>query len=141
MNNNQAKRDLALQFVRFKTFSYEGLTVNRSHCAQLDKSDELQYLLKKGLVERKRVLNSRRTTYTVLVPADGVTQSHVPVCALCRGAIPYMIGTTGHAAGCAGVIEDLTPTPTWAEKIETRKAIRLSQLRALQFQMRMRASA
>lgn len=125
MNNNQAKRDLALQFVRYRTGLFGGMHVNRSHCPQLDKSDELQHLLKKGLVVRERALNTRKTSYTILKPADGLVQSSMPVCKVCSRSIPYLIGGRGHRANCAGIIEDLTQSgPTFGQAMENRKAAR-----------------
>lgn len=125
MNNNQAKRDLALQFVRYRTGLFGGMHVNRSHCPKLEISDELKHLLKKGMVVRARELNSSMTSYTVLRPADGITQAAVPVCKLCKGTIPYLIGQRGHKANCAGAIESLTPSgPSWGQIIANRKASR-----------------
>lgn len=134
MNNNQAKRDLALQFVRYRSAQFEGLYVNRSHCPQIDKSEELQYLLKKGLVVRGKVVRMSMTTNTVLRPADGITQSHVPVCKLCKGTIPYLIGTVGHGKDCAGIIERLNPNgPTYGQLIERRKSARKQRQKAIEF--------
>lgn len=125
MNNNQAKRDLALQFVRYRTGLFGGMHVNRSHCPKIEISDELKHLLKKGVVVRARELNSSKTSYTLLRPADGVTQSSVPVCKLCNGKIPYLIGQSGHKANCAGAIESLTPSgPSWVQLIANRKGNR-----------------
>lgn len=134
MNNNQAKRDLAMQFVRYKSSQCEGLYVNRTHCPQLDKSEELQYLLKKGLVVRSRAVQmGGMTSNTVLRPADGKTQNSMPVCKVCRGSIPYLLGSRGHEADCAGIIECLTPNaPTWGQLIEARKKARRQRNKAIE---------
>lgn len=143
MNNNQAKRDLALQFVRYKSAQCAGLYVNRTHCAQLDKSEELQHLLKKGLVVRKRAVQiGQMTTNTVLRPADGKTQSTMPVCKLCRNSIPYMLGSRGHEEGCAGIIEYINPKgPTWGQLVEARKRARRQRVKAIELKKAAMAKA
>lgn len=130
MNNNQAKRDLMLQFVRYRSDQFEGMHVNRSHCPKIANSEELQYLLKKGVVVRRRVVASSKTSYTVLRPADGVTQSHRPVCKLCKGKVESVLGSAGHKPGCAGIIESVVPSnPSFTEMLRHRRSVRLQHQR------------
>lgn len=141
MNNNQAKRNLAMQFVRYRSSQFEGLFVNREHCPQIDKSEELQHLLKKGLVVRVRVIRFSMTSNTALRPADGITQADMPVCVLCKGKIPYIIGTLGHKANCAGIIERLKPNaPTYGQLVERRKSARKQRQQAIEFRKAAMAS-
>ena len=141
MSNNQAKRDLAMQFVRYRSAQFEGLYVNRAHCPQLDKSEELQHLLKKGLVVRVRVIRHSMTSNTALRPADGITQAQMPVCKLCKGSIPYLLGGQGHKANCAGVIERLNPNaPTYGQLVERRKSARKQRQKAIEFRKAVLAS-
>lgn len=47
----------------------DGIVVNRKYCSQIHEDSDLKTLLKKGILKRKRVQSSRRTSYTHLVLA------------------------------------------------------------------------